>query len=66
MIPLTLLPNDQGSRVTRDRLELLAALIDAPNFDPLYRAEVIEIPQYHPVYAWGCQVEDCERIRKKQ
>lgn len=63
MIPLTLLPNDGGSRVKRDRLELLTTLIQAPGFDPLYRSDFISIPQHHPVYAWACQVEECERPR---
>lgn len=63
MIPLTLLPNDGGSRIKRDRLELLTALITAPGFDSLYRTDVIKIPPHHPVYAWACQVESCERNR---
>lgn len=50
MIPLTLLPNDGESRVARDRLELLTALISAPGFDPRYRNDIIAIPRDHPVY----------------
>lgn len=64
MIPLSLLPGEEDSRVKRDRLELLTALITAPGFDPLYRADVIIIPPEHPVYAWGCVVDDCERVRR--
>lgn len=65
MIPLSLLPGDHNrSRVTRDRLELLTALITAPGFDPLYRADIIAIPPQHPVYAWECVVADCERVRR--
>ena len=64
MIPLTLLSNDDDSRVARDRLELLTALIAAPGFDPLYRQDIIAIPRDHPVYGWGCAVEDCERPRR--
>lgn len=47
----------------RDRLEILAALISGPSFDPLYRGEVIQIPPSHPVYAWECVVAGCERPR---
>lgn len=65
MIPLALLPSDNHkSRVTRDRLELLTALISAPGFDPLYRAEIVMIPPQHPVYAWACVVAGCERVRR--
>ncbi|MFJ9368459.1 tyrosine-type recombinase/integrase [Nocardia sp. NPDC101769] len=63
MIPLIVLPNDNGSRQTRDRLELLAALIAAPSFDPLYRDDIIEVPRDHPAFGWGCQVADCERVK---
>ena len=65
MIPLALLPGHDGDRrVGRDRLELLTALIEAPGFDPLYRGELIAFPPQHPVYAWQCTIEDCERIRQ--
>ncbi|WP_083933730.1 tyrosine-type recombinase/integrase [Sciscionella marina] len=64
MIPLTLLPNDNGSRVGRDRLELITALVNAPGFDPIYRADIIKIPPQHPVYGWECVVEGCVRIRR--
>ncbi|GAA2752990.1 site-specific integrase [Kitasatospora cinereorecta] len=65
MIPLALLPGHDGDRrVGRDRLELLTALINAPGFDPLYRSELIAFPPQHPVYAWQCTVEGCERIRR--
>ncbi|MFE2432157.1 hypothetical protein ACFXJ5_36220 [Streptomyces sp. NPDC059373] len=65
MIPLTLLPGrTDATRVGRDRLELLTALIDAPGFDPVFRDALISIPPQHPVYAWQCAVEGCERIRR--
>lgn len=64
MIPLTVLPNDGGSRIKRDRLELMAALIEAPGFDPIYRADLIKIPRDHPVYGWGCTVAGCTRVRR--
>ena len=35
--------------------------MDAPSFDPLFRAEIITIPPCHPVYRWNCLVTGCER-----
>lgn len=64
MIPLTILANDDTSRVRRDRLELLTALITAPSFDPLYREAVINVPPQHPVYAWQCSIDGCQRSRR--
>ncbi|MFE2159947.1 hypothetical protein ACFW9M_19290 [Streptomyces lydicus] len=65
MIPLTLLPGrSDTTRIGRDRLELLTALIDAPAFDPLFRDTLIFIPPQHPVFAWQCGVDGCERIRR--
>jgi hypothetical protein len=40
-------------RESRDRLEILTALINGPGFDPLLRAEVIAVPTEHPVFGWG-------------
>ena len=51
----------RDDRAGRDRLEILAALISAPSFDPLFRAEIITVPPGHPVYRWNCLVTDCER-----
>ncbi|SED73526.1 hypothetical protein SAMN05428945_5336 [Streptomyces sp. 2224.1] len=52
VIPLTLLPGrSDTTRIGRDRLELLTALIDAPAFDPLFRDTLIFIPPQHPVFA---------------
>jgi integrase len=59
---LNLLPAGDRSRIGRDRLEMLAALIAAPGFDPLYRQDLIRIPPDHPVYGWGCQVPGCECV----
>ncbi|MGW4595355.1 tyrosine-type recombinase/integrase [Streptomyces sp. NPDC004457] len=65
MIPLTLLPGrTDTTRIGRDRLELLTALIEAPAFDPLFRDTLIFIPPQHPVFAWQCGVDGCERIRR--
>lgn len=49
-------------RTRRDRLEVLTALIDAPNFDQLYRDDIIRFPARHPTYWWGCEVTKCEAI----
>ncbi|MFB9678344.1 tyrosine-type recombinase/integrase [Streptosporangium vulgare] len=57
---------DGSSRVRRDRLEILTALIDGPGFDPLFRPDLMKIPADHPVYGWGCIVDGCERIRRLQ
>ncbi|MEV7739118.1 tyrosine-type recombinase/integrase [Streptomyces sp. NPDC088921] len=65
VIPLTLLPGrTDTTRIGRDRLELLTALIEAPAFDPLFRDALIFIPPDHPVYAWQCAVDGCMRIRR--
>jgi integrase len=61
---LSLLPADDRSRVGRDRLELLSALIAAPGFDALYRSDLIPIPPDHPVYGWRCQVPGCECVAR--
>ena len=58
---MTALLPARDDRPGRDRLEILAALISAPSFDPLFRAEIIAIPPGHPVYRWNCLVAGCER-----
>ena len=58
---MTPLPQQQDARAGRDRLEILTALISAPSFDPVFRADIIKIPAGHPVYRWNCLVTDCER-----
>lgn len=52
--------SDQPDRVGRDRLEILAALINAPSFDPIFRPDVIEIPRDDQVFRWRCVVVGCE------
>ncbi|SFY05986.1 hypothetical protein SAMN02787144_101047 [Streptomyces atratus] len=47
----------------RDRLEMLTALINGPEFDPALRGGVLKIPPTHPVYPWNCTVVDCARPR---
>jgi len=58
-VTVTLLPQPDA-REGRDRLEILAALISAPSFDPLFRGDIIKIPAGHPVYRWNC-LAGCER-----
>jgi integrase len=58
-----IVPGRDG-RTTRDRLELLTALMDAPAFDPLFRPDVIKVPGDHPVYGWICGVPECQRGRE--
>lgn len=64
-VPLELLPTGGASRINRDRLEIVTALIEAPSFDPLYRADVIVFPAHHQVYGWQCTVEGCQRVLKR-
>lgn len=52
-----------STRTAGDRLELLTALITAPNFDPLFRTDVIKVPRDHPTYGWGCAVSGCQRAQ---
>src|SRR5260370_1375908 len=61
---LPLYQEQRAGRAGRDRLELLTALIEGPAFDPLFRAGVIRIPAWHPVFWWACLVPGCERPRK--
>lgn len=56
----SLLPQ-QDARTRRDRLEVLTALINGPEFDPVLRGGVLKIPPTHPVYPWSCTVVDCAR-----
>jgi hypothetical protein len=38
----------------RDRLEVLTALVNGTEFDPVLRGGVLKIPPTHPVYPWSC------------
>lgn len=47
-------------RESRDRLEVLTALIEGPGFDPLFRGDVIQIPKDHPALHWNCLIDGCD------
>ncbi|WP_432250353.1 hypothetical protein ACRAR1_26865 [Streptomyces sanyensis] len=57
-----LLPQ-QDPRTRRDRLEVLTALTNGPEFDPALRGGVLKIPPTHAAYPWSCTVIDCARPR---
>jgi len=57
------LRQEGAGRISRDRLELLTALVSSPSFDPAYRPDVIRIPRDHAAYPWGCAIRHCERVR---
>ncbi|MFI9597630.1 tyrosine-type recombinase/integrase [Nonomuraea sp. NPDC052265] len=63
-VELQLVDPGAPSRIRRDRLEVLTALIDGPGFDPTYRPDHIVIAPDHAVYAWQCSVDQCDRIRR--
>ncbi|MGH8920610.1 MAG: tyrosine-type recombinase/integrase, partial [Actinomycetes bacterium] len=56
-------PGEAAGRESRDRLELLSALIDGPGFDPVFRGDVVQIPGDHAVFPWHCVVLGCRRPR---
>ncbi|MFD7137729.1 hypothetical protein [Streptomyces sp. NPDC059894] len=64
--PLRVLADPVRARYTRDRLEVLTALLGGPSVDPLYRGSVIEIPADHPVYRWGCKVASCGNAKSSR
>ncbi|MEU0578107.1 tyrosine-type recombinase/integrase [Streptomyces griseoincarnatus] len=53
-----------ATRTVIDRLEILHALIAAPNADPIFSGDVLHIPAEHPAYGWRCKVEDCQRSKE--
>lgn len=46
-------------RRTRDRLELLTALLNGPTVEAFYREDIIRYPGDHRVFAWRCAVASC-------
>ncbi|MFI9366514.1 tyrosine-type recombinase/integrase [Kitasatospora sp. NPDC053057] len=61
--PLRVLADPARARRTRDRLEVLTALLGGPSVDPLYRHSVIKIPPDHSVYGWACKVASCGNVQ---
>ncbi|MFE2075704.1 tyrosine-type recombinase/integrase [Streptomyces misionensis] len=62
-LPLVSVGSPHAKRTVTDRLEMLQALIHAPDFDPLLRSDAIRIPSVHAAYGWSCRVPDCERSK---
>ncbi|MGW0933287.1 tyrosine-type recombinase/integrase [Streptomyces sp. NPDC002644] len=62
-LPLVSVGSPHATRTVTDRLEVLQALIGAPDFDPLFRPDVINVPPDHPAYGWTCRVPDCGRSK---
>ncbi|MDT7847390.1 hypothetical protein [Streptomyces justiciae] len=62
-LPLVSVSSPRAKRTVTDRLEMLQALIHAPDFDPLLRPDAIRIPSAHAAYGWSCRVPDCERSK---
>jgi integrase len=62
MTILTLAPRPDTSQ-SKDRLDLLTELINAQDFDPLLRSDVISLSADHPAFQWACIVPDCARPR---
>jgi integrase len=64
--PLPLLspvPDTAWRREQRDRLELLTALIGAPDVEVFWRDDLITLPPDHVAYAWQCVVPVCLGMR---
>ncbi|MEU9391473.1 tyrosine-type recombinase/integrase [Streptomyces sp. NPDC048324] len=62
---LPVVPLNEPSRTTGDRLEVLHALMAAPGFDAdLFRQDVIRIPEEHEAYGWICKVPQCQRAQE--
>ncbi|GAA2264972.1 hypothetical protein GCM10010232_66460 [Streptomyces amakusaensis] len=62
-LALAAVSSPHATRTVTDRLEMLQALIHAPDFDPLFRPDIISLPHDHPVYGWSCRVPDCGRAK---
>ncbi|MFF4534013.1 tyrosine-type recombinase/integrase [Streptomyces sp. NPDC001407] len=63
LLPLHTITDPARRRETRDRLELLTALLGGPHVEPLFRETLLEVPADHPVFGWLCRVEDCHHSR---
>ncbi|MFE6380577.1 tyrosine-type recombinase/integrase [Streptomyces roseolus] len=63
LLPLHALADPTRRRETRDRLEVLTALLSGPHVEPLFRETVIRVPGDHAVFGWLCRVGGCSRSR---
>jgi hypothetical protein len=50
-------------RQSRDRLELLTALLNGPTVESFYRDDIVRYPVDHRVFAWRCSVVSCDSPR---
>ncbi|MEV5985098.1 site-specific integrase [Streptomyces sp. NPDC052051] len=62
-LPLHVIADPARRRETRDRLEVLTALLGAPHVDPIFGEAVVRFPGDHPVFGWLCLVNDCVHSR---
>jgi hypothetical protein len=63
LLPLLALGDPTRRRETRDRLEVLTALLHGPHVEPLFRQDVIHPLSDHPVFGWICRVDGCHHPR---
>ncbi|KMS80290.1 hypothetical protein ACH49_08410 [Streptomyces leeuwenhoekii] len=63
LLPLHSVADPTRRRETRDRLEVLTALLGGPHVEPLFREALIKVPADHPVFGWRCRVEGCDHSR---
>jgi integrase len=61
-LPLTVVDR-ADRRQSRDRLELLTALLNGPNVEAFYRDDIVRYPPEHRVFAWQCSVLSCDSPR---
>jgi len=63
LVDLELVADPVARRESRDRVEVLTALLSAPNVEAFYRDDVIKVEPQHPVYAWECMAVACDAPR---
>lgn len=63
LLPLQDVSDPTRSRESRDRLEILTALLGGPTVEPYFRDKLVKFPADHPVYAWLCKVVGCTKSR---
>ncbi|MFD7537498.1 hypothetical protein [Streptomyces sp. NPDC059819] len=59
LVVLTPVASPTERRVSRDRLEVLSALLSAPTVPEIFRSELMRFDPFDPVYGWRCRVVDC-------